>query len=309
MCPRRSRSFGLRKLWPSRVDGDSHPGRVNRSMVGYSDGVPDPFQCHGPTVRTNPWLVIQSCGWVAGLILSVGCGPGAVRLEDIDGFGRARSAVWIEWRQRRDGVRRVRHEYVLADRGGLCAELQEVVPALSGRYDDMVAEMGADPGNANALCDATAGFHEDATGLTESLYDRPLDVFSATLRDPNAALADAPPDGAYEAGQHPDSPWFHGALVRQQTNPFAVFAREVGDCESGWERVAVDIVADQTTRYDIDDGQASLSGRNDETVLLELSGRLRDDGGKSAGEIDAHGRFSHCVVSWDSWYEPDLWGP
>lgn len=241
-------------------------------------------------MRSNLWM----------LALLAGCASGGIRTDEVDGLDGIRDAVWIEWEREIEGNDDVWHEFVLSSHGGLCRDLQELVPELADLYDDFARDVQSSPDDE---CSLLENFYEDAAELTEKFYARPMTTLSLTLRDGDDDPEDPPPEDSYDQGYDGNDPWFTGTLTQVESNPYAELADAVGDC-SNLDDNLDDAIDDVTERWIVDRGDAEVFERGDEHYRIELDGDLEDEDGDDAGEILARGTYAHCVVTWEGWFEP-----
>lgn len=234
------------------------------------------------------------------LALLAGCSSGGIRTDEVEGLQGIRDAVWFEWEREVDGNDEVSHEFVLSSRGGLCRDVQELVPELAELYDDYASDVQSNPQDECALLE---NFYEDAAALTEKFYANPMTVLALTLRDGDDDPEDPPPEDSYEQGYDDNDPWFTGSLTQVESNPYAELADAVGDC-SNLEDDLEDAINDVQEYWVVDGGDAEVFERGDEHYRIELDGDLEEADGDDAGEILARGTYAHCLVSWDGWFEP-----
>jgi len=76
--------------------------------------------------------------WIAtvGLWAATGCTPGGVTVDALTPFGTVRSATWLELQ----GPEQTNHVLILADRGGVCGEVQDMVDQVQVAVDALYPE-------------------------------------------------------------------------------------------------------------------------------------------------------------------------
>lgn len=241
---------------------------------------------------------------VALVSLGGGCTSATVKVEEQDAFGRA-NGYWFEFEQKYDGESETWHSFVIANKGGLCKDVQRALPELSEAYEAWY-ESYDDYSNAEEYCENLRSIFESYADALDPLYRGGGNYLSLSTWDPSDDDEDPPEADEYpsSADADGDEPRFYGNLTYYEDNPWRL-AAEAMDCSSDtteWYYDWYEELEDAVEMFYLSDGNLVVEQKNDTKYRIVLEeGELEDDEGDNAGDIYAKGTFTHCPVEYEGY--------
>jgi len=271
--------------------------------------------------------VLQRRALIAALVPvalgAAGCSDGQVKLDDSkfdEDFGSVKSAVLVH-DPKMDG-----DEYyvVLANKSGVCKDLQEILPQQYVLEDDYQTawedfnDVLFDWANPNYMDAVTQAFYDLCEAQTAYLNGM-VDLYDQFVAEGDHFVTVSfwneddynifPEDGVtYDIDADWDEDGFSFGLVYYFGNPYAPVldawdedackSLDVDQMSSAFDDVW-DAMDEAQDFWNADGGTATVKVKSDTKILVEYSGDLQDMEGNDAGPVEGDFKAKVCEIEYD----------
>ena len=222
------------------------------------------------------------------LLLLGACRAGEVDVDEVEDFGRVRSALWYELKSVHDDNSTTAHSLILSSRGGLCRRMQsayEEANAINRDYYEDYVEADT-PKDA---CYVARDYLTELAGAFDGVSGDGANTLTLSAEDPRHA----PGEGEYELNHDA-----YGTLSYVEGNSYDNWLGEIDCDEADWSEALYRNI-DGQTYYTLSDGTMTVTKADDKRIDAEVDAKLETYDGDRAGSLTAHGRFEYCRVELD----------